>query len=190
MWVAGVLLVTLGIAATWWGLFGDRSRGRRRCPRCWHDLSHTPGMRCSECGHIAKKERAFFRTHRRLVPAVAGVAAATVAATYGLEHLQTQGVISTLPTRVILLTMPLVGEHHHALSGELASRIGRKKLTEGHFRALVKRCLKGDRSARPISHSSRNRATGRWSRSTTAIGTRLALSSAQSAAPVTQRACW
>jgi hypothetical protein len=151
MWAAGILLVTLGVAITWWGLFGDRSRGRRRCPRCWHDLSHTPGMRCSECGYLARKERAFFRTHRRIVPAVAGVAAATIAATYGLEHLQTQGLISTLPTRVILLTMPLVGEHHHTLSGELASRIGRKKLTDAHYRALVKRCLKGDRSARPIS---------------------------------------
>jgi hypothetical protein len=151
VWAAGILLVTAGIAVTWWGLFGDRSRGRRRCPRCWHDLSHTPGMRCSECGYVARKERALFRTRRRLIPAVAGIAAATTAATYGLQHLQTQGLVSTLPTRVILLALPLVGENHYALSAEIASRIGRKKLTDGHYRALVERCLKGDHSARPIS---------------------------------------
>ena len=30
----------------WWALFADRSRNRRRCPRCWYDMAYTPGMTC------------------------------------------------------------------------------------------------------------------------------------------------
>ena len=151
MWVLGTLLVGLGVAITWWGLFGDRARGRRRCPRCWHDLSHTPGPTCSECGYTAKKERALFRTRRRLVPAVLGIAMASAVATWGIEHLQRQGFIATLPTRVILAGLPLVGTAHDDLTDELSARIARGKLSDGHFRSLVKRCLRGDRWARPLT---------------------------------------
>ena len=55
-WVLGVLVVGLGVTLTWWGLFGDRARGRRRCPRCWHDLSHTPGMTCSVVTFLRSSE--------------------------------------------------------------------------------------------------------------------------------------
>ena len=101
-WLLGPVLICLGVVLTWWGLFGDRARGRRRCPRCWHDLSHTPGMTCSECGYTAKQERTFIRTRRRLLPTVVGVVMASVAATWGIELLQRQGVISQLPTRVLI----------------------------------------------------------------------------------------
>ncbi len=40
MWLLGLGLLGLCMAVTWWGLFGDRARGRRRCPRFWYDLSH------------------------------------------------------------------------------------------------------------------------------------------------------
>jgi len=60
---AGLLgLVALGLSG--WALFADRSRGRRRCPRCWFDMTGL-GMRCPECGREAKRENRFFRTRRR-----------------------------------------------------------------------------------------------------------------------------
>jgi hypothetical protein len=150
-WLFGPVLICMGVAGTWWGLFGDRARGRRRCPRCWHDLSHTPGMTCSECGYTAKKERILFRTRRRLLPTVAGVVVAALAATWGIEHLQRQGVISQLPTRVLLLGLPFVGGAHEEITGELSVRLGRGALTESHHRSLIKRCLRGDRRARPVT---------------------------------------
>ncbi|MHC4081059.1 MAG: hypothetical protein ACYSU2_07025, partial [Planctomycetota bacterium] len=153
-WLLGPVLICLGVALTWWGLFGDRARGRRRCPRCWHDLSHTPGMTCSECGYTAKRERTLFRTRRRLIPAVVGVAVASLATTWGIEQLQREGIVSQLPTRVLLLSLPFVGGAHEGITSELSLRLSRAALTDSHYRTLIKRCLRGDRGARPV--------TARW----------------------------
>lgn len=54
-----------GLFILFQSLLADRARGRRRCPKCWYDLSRTNGRRCAECGHEAKRERALFRTRRR-----------------------------------------------------------------------------------------------------------------------------
>src|SRR5262245_16943278 len=59
--VSGGLPAALGVLALWVGLFTDPSRGRRRCPACWYDMSGTDGMTCSECGRVAREEREFFR---------------------------------------------------------------------------------------------------------------------------------
>jgi len=56
--LAGVVLLT-----RW--LIGDRPRGRRRCPKCWYDMSATTSLTCSECGRTAKHERRMFRARRR-----------------------------------------------------------------------------------------------------------------------------
>ena len=37
-----VAFAAASVGIVWWALFGDKPRGRRRCPRCWHDLSGTP----------------------------------------------------------------------------------------------------------------------------------------------------
>jgi len=108
-------------------------------------------MTCSECGYTAKKDRTLFRTRRRLLPAVVGVVVASLAATWGIELLQRQGVISQLPTRVLMLSLPFVGGAHEGLTSELSRRLGRGGLTESHYRMLIKRCLGGDRWARPVT---------------------------------------
>ena len=95
VWVLGTVVIALGVGLTWWGLFGDGARGRRRCPRCWHDLSHTPGMTCSECGYTARRERAFYRARRRLLPTVAGALIASLAATWGLEQVKKEERLSS-----------------------------------------------------------------------------------------------
>jgi hypothetical protein len=68
------LVCAAGIGVTWWALFGDKARGRRRCPRCWHDLSGTPGRTCGECGFEAIDEPELFATRRRWPIAVSSVA--------------------------------------------------------------------------------------------------------------------
>lgn len=71
-----MLLITAGwvLAAVGAGLaihfaLGDRLLRRgvkaRRCPKCWYDLSHSPGLTCSECGYVAQRERQLHRVRRR-----------------------------------------------------------------------------------------------------------------------------
>lgn len=65
-WTAvGWLAVVAGAALFVWALWWDRSRGRRRCPRCWYDMSGVAGLTCSECGCDARRERRLHRTRRR-----------------------------------------------------------------------------------------------------------------------------
>jgi len=64
----GAVLALAGAILLVWALFSDRSRGRRRCPKCWYDLSKTApesGLRCPECGKTQKHERRLFKTRRR-----------------------------------------------------------------------------------------------------------------------------
>src|ERR1043165_565093 len=61
----GWLLAGAGSLLLLWALFRDRSRGHRRCPKCWYDMDGTPGLRCPECGREAPTERSLLRTRRR-----------------------------------------------------------------------------------------------------------------------------
>jgi len=64
---------TFGAALAVWAWRGDRSRGRRRCPKCWYDMSAagkgSAGLVCPECGHDAGSVRRLYlpRRRRRLV---------------------------------------------------------------------------------------------------------------------------
>ncbi len=66
---AGVGAFGLALAA--WGWRGEPARGRRRCPRCWYDMSRLRGaagetvLICPECGHDAGSERRLYRARRR-----------------------------------------------------------------------------------------------------------------------------
>ncbi len=66
--LSGSVLSAAGGAVVLMALWGDRfGRGhtRRRCTKCWFDLSATPGLTCPECGKTAKEESRLFRTRRR-----------------------------------------------------------------------------------------------------------------------------
>ena len=64
-WGSGIILGIFGLWVMYRAIFADRSRGRRRCPKCWYDMSESPEMRCPECGSEALNDREFFRTRRR-----------------------------------------------------------------------------------------------------------------------------
>ncbi len=63
--IAGWAAIVAGGLLLLWALFRDRSRGRRRCPKCWYDMKGVPGLRCPECGREARNEKRFFKTRRR-----------------------------------------------------------------------------------------------------------------------------
>jgi hypothetical protein len=65
MWLGVTIALGLAglitIAAAW---RGDPSKGRRRCSRCWYDMSAAATLGCPECGKVGRDERALFRTRR------------------------------------------------------------------------------------------------------------------------------
>ena len=74
VWTVGAAVVFLGaMALLWWGLFGDRSKGRTRCPKCWYDMRGSVAaerLACPECGYEARRERQLRKSRRRWLPIV------------------------------------------------------------------------------------------------------------------------
>jgi hypothetical protein len=66
-YLLGVATVTLvGLVLVYRGIWGDRSKGRVRCPKCCYDMRGTvPRLECPECGHDAGQERRLHNTRRR-----------------------------------------------------------------------------------------------------------------------------
>lgn len=61
------LIPLVGMLIVYWGVYGDRSKGRRaRCPKCWHDMGATlPSLTCPNCRHDAGQEQLLYRRRRR-----------------------------------------------------------------------------------------------------------------------------
>ncbi len=115
-------VATAGLLAG--ALIGDRSRGRRRCPACWYDMSATPppGLVCSECGHDAGRERRLFLSRRSrraivlsFVPLLAG------SALYGVWLRNQNTWASAMPTIVLIGASPWAGAND--LGGEINTRM-------------------------------------------------------------------
>ena len=55
LYLLGVAVVPLvGLLLVCWGLWGDRSKGRPRCPKCWYDMRGTvPKLVCAEHARFA-----------------------------------------------------------------------------------------------------------------------------------------
>lgn len=101
--VFGWAVISMGAVLLGLALFKDRSRGRRRCPRCWYDMGGVPGLTCPECGRPAKAERRLFRTRRRWRRAA--VAIVVVLAGWGTTAIPElrHGWERLIPTTVLVL---------------------------------------------------------------------------------------
>ena len=97
MVIGGALIAGALVWLACWGLFQDRARGRRRCPRCWYDMTYTEGMRCSECGHTVRREKDLHKTRRRKIAAVPAIMLVTALGVYVIDRGRTQGWMSYIP---------------------------------------------------------------------------------------------
>lgn len=104
-----------GLVLCAWAWRGDRSRGRRRCPKCWYDMSATLSGRdrvaetalvCPECGHDAVIERRLYRPRRRTGAIWLGVAL-VACALYGqaVPRALRVGPLGLAPTTVLIAGM-------------------------------------------------------------------------------------
>jgi len=108
--VLSVLTALAALALLYWAIFRDRSRGRRRCPKCWYDLRGSDSLTCSECGYTAKRQRQFFRTRRRwrwvVVVVVIGVGARVL---WLVPKAQREGWLAAAPTTIVISAIPYYG---------------------------------------------------------------------------------
>lgn len=100
----GVVLFATVLSA--WSWRGDRSRGRRRCPKCWYDMSGSK-LTCPECGHDAKAVKNLYRPRRRWIGCAAAAASLLVA--YGVwvvPAVREGGPVAAVPTWVLIAGLP------------------------------------------------------------------------------------
>lgn len=100
-----------GLLLLYWALCRDRSRGRRRCPKCWYDLRGSETLTCSECGYTAKRERQFFKTRRRWRwVAVVVVIGCGAAALWLTPRARRDGWLTLMPTTIVIASLQWTGE--------------------------------------------------------------------------------
>ncbi len=152
-----------GLVIFFHALLADRARGRRRCPKCWYDLSRTNGLRCPECGHEAKRDRALFRTRRRWRWAAFGVLVVLVSHPVArIPVVRAHGAAAFAPDWLLVAVLPwyeerlppTVNQSIYTASYSWPFEELNRRITVGDlgfvgWQLLIERCLAGD-SRRPL----------------------------------------
>jgi HEAT repeat protein len=138
-WGLGGALALAGLWLLYWSLFHDRSRGRRRCPKCWYDMSGAEGRRCPECGREAKSDRRMLRTRRRWRLAALGPLLLFGGLFTGWgPRVYRDGWMSATPTAALIALYPRLDV---VWRGELEQRMEGGTLRQWEYRLLVNRCV-------------------------------------------------
>ena len=107
-WISGAIVGVAGLTLLVSALFADRSRGRRRCSKCWYDMSKTAGTRCPECGRLAKRERDLFRIRRKWRWAFASMIVILGAVVLAIQpRVQDDGWASVTPATILILALDM-----------------------------------------------------------------------------------
>ena len=139
--IPGFTVAGLGVVLAIWALLWGRSRGRRRCPRCWYDLSATRGLRCSECGYVARNEKRLFQTKRRWRWALLGLLVLACGSSAAVTpKVKRDGWLSLVPTTALIFASPPAGEDgNHPVSEELARRNAVANLWPWQWKLVMER---------------------------------------------------
>jgi hypothetical protein len=148
-WLGVLAVNAVMVYIAWQALFGDREKGTRRCPRCWHNLSATPGLQCGECGRTARREEQLFKVRRSWVRFGFAIIVCLAVAVWIQGRIMQRGWLSLVPTRALIVAMPVFSGP--VFEDEMTTRARRGELAAEDWSALVDRCVGGDRRARPPS---------------------------------------
>lgn len=127
------------------------NKGVRSCPRCHHLLSGTKGLRCPECGHLARNEHALLRANRRRFPALVGLLL-LIGSIFLVQRLdQAQQMFALVPDRFLVMLLPYASAtmNDDGIHAELHDRARSGVLDTGGRERLLERIISGDGSATP-----------------------------------------
>lgn len=152
-WILSILWFGGCAAILVWSLWGDAGKKLRRCPRCWHDLSHTEGLTCSECGQIAKNEKALHRRKPRRIAGYGSLGAALLGALVISQVVGTAGLLGMAPTRALIWVLPLIYDPDGGgpVGRELTKRLRATAVGIDDTIALAEVCVAADQRTPPHS---------------------------------------
>ncbi len=118
---SGYAVALVSFVGVVWAIFWDRARGRKRCRRCWYDLSGVGDLpaSCPECGRSHAKAKDLTRTRRRWGRA-ALLSLAMVVGGYGLwvvPRVQERGAWGLIPTTALIAAGPWLEHLNDQISG-------------------------------------------------------------------------
>jgi hypothetical protein len=170
-WLGGGGLLIISLTLLFWALLWDRARGRKRCPRCWYDMSAATTLTCSECGKTVKRPRKLLKTRRHkrwALVALLGVVASGYLAMQ--PRVRDRGWWSLVPSNVLIAGLPLARDVDNFWCHELGCRIvagtgigvvkyqpadgkRRETLTQEEWAQFFDACVEGDWRARPVTEA-------------------------------------
>lgn len=149
--LGGIALLGLLVA-----LYADRSRGRRRCPRCWFDLSsHGRELKCPECGRTHAHEGRMYLTRRHWKWAVlCAVGLIAARATWEYPAFKAKGAPAYAPDWAVRRFM----EYLPTLGPEWTARLDATltpNTPQQEWKDVIERCLSilEDADASPEAHA-------------------------------------
>jgi len=168
-WIGGGALLASSVAILVWALFWDRSRKRKRCPRCWYDMSAATSLTCSECGKSVKRETKLYKTRRHKRWALVALVGMLGGGYLIVQpRVKEKGWWSLVSTNVLIAGLPFASDADDFWCRELAMRVqtgtgfysqrwgsprGRwlPEMTQAEYAMFFDACVKGDWRARPVS---------------------------------------
>jgi hypothetical protein len=138
-WFVAIILAAYGFALHWWALFADRNLDRRRCSRCWYDMTGTPGLTCPECGRTYRSEARLRRRRPRWGLAACGLLILFAAAI--AFHVGRVGYRWMVPNAVLVWAAPRPQAAGGTMREELMERIAAERLTDEQLARLVERSI-------------------------------------------------
>ena len=105
---SGLVLGLVGLGLCYWFLLADRAKGRKRCPKCWYDMSFADTLRCPECGHDAKRTADLLKTRRRFKGLWSCTLVFLTAGFLWIQpRVQQHGWVSVMPSTALILCLRL-----------------------------------------------------------------------------------
>jgi hypothetical protein len=152
VWSIVAAISAVALTAIVRALFRDQSRGRRRCPRCWHDMQQTPGLRCPECGSTVRNEARLFQTRRHWRQATFILIGLVIGATVVRVRMTDENLFEYAPTWFLTRSLPYSPTTRaDPITEALQARMARKALTSEQIFEVARRIREGDAAARPTN---------------------------------------